>query len=186
MNSLGAGTCQKRCWTVFTRRLPNNAVRATPTNPTISPINTIIISPSKIPSDKITTPADGNVSRPLNGGAIKATIVRKIINKPISVWPAWLVMVLRKRGREKRSNQRIILMTSGRAFFSRGLPILMWRQRLGTQTLLRPAINSSAKRTTIISKTWVTPPVGSGSAAGIISKINKAAKLRSAKTSPKP
>ena len=64
-----------------------------------------------------------------------------------------------------------------------GIPISFALHRSGSHTRRIPAISSRARSMAITSKTWVTPPVGSGSAGNASNRTKRTAKLFSSKTS---
>ena len=90
------------------------------------------------------------------------------------------------RGRDHRSNQRTRPSNApwNRGEDSAGSSLSC--HRAGSQISRRPTMSSSAKSMVATSSTWVTPPVGRGSAGSAISRTNTTAKLCGPNRATKP
>ena len=115
-------------------------------------------------SASTTTPSEGRVSRPEQGGA------RNVVNASANTTTPKSTPLKRwrssgaRRGREKRSNKRIrrkSALVNRRPNAPAGS--IRFRQA-GSQVLPRPTMSSSASSMVMASSAWVAPPVGRGRA----------------------
>ncbi len=131
--------------------LPSPIINPTPAVPIKIPIIKIAMSSNIKASEIATTASAGSVSKPENGGAMKAARVKKItINPTIERYQRLLANVCH-RGREKCSNHLMRRTKNGKNFFSARLPRVRLRQRFGNHNVSRPATNSIASNMTTIS-----------------------------------
>ena len=136
-----------------------------------------------IDSEIITAPSDGNVSSPENGGAINAAKASRSTHKPAVERNTALCSHLARRGREKRSNQRMRRTMNGKAFSKVFSPSFILSILFGNHKVRWPKIIcNAASITTGSSTTCVMPPVGMGSEGINMKSKNKMAKLFSPKT----
>ncbi len=127
---------------VCTAALPRTISRKMPAPPTLSARTTTAKSSNRTPSDSSTTPSEGSVSRPVNGAARKAPSEPAITNSPKTVLLARWSNRKRRRGREKRSIQRITFISPlMKRVRPPPVPSSTLRQRSGNQILSRPTTN---------------------------------------------
>ena len=132
-----------------------------------------------------TAPIAGKVSSPENGGAKKAAIANAISSSPSS-------RSIQRRQQPSPTGARDPLDALDPAddewdrLARDSVAELALLPALGEPVVPRPSTICAASKTVITSKTWVTPPVGSGIAGTIIRSMIVTAKLFSANTPPIP
>lgn len=147
---------------------------ARPMQPIINPAVKILMSSTIIDMQITTTPNDGSVSSPENGGARVALMINKIKTKPITntkdLLPSPLNLLF-----ENFSAFFIKPIKRGRNFSVIVWPSSVLPQDFGTQIDPRLIIICAHKIKARPSNMYVTPPVGRGSAVGSKSNINDTA-----------
>src|SRR5579884_3787298 len=120
-----------------------------PAMPTAIPITVNRKSSKIIAKAIITTPRDGSVSSPENGGARNAKIVKNRIVRASILVDTTLTNNLLNRGFEWPSTQRTDLNSLGRAEVCNLFGNFLFVHCLGSQTVFLPAINSRDNSITI-------------------------------------